>query len=128
MSLRRNSWLSLTPEPERELPPALAALRTGPEPSREAILRERIRAERMVVGGSRRRWIHWMREARRLSERGHGDPRLETARQIVLDVLDNHHALALGLPGRANRATEAERLRVAQLRRRWPGSVDGGRR
>ena len=43
----RHAWLSITPEPERELPAAVAALRAGGTPSGAAVEAERARAERL---------------------------------------------------------------------------------
>jgi hypothetical protein len=85
----RDAWLSITPEPERELPEAVAALR--PEGSVEA---ERARVERLVTRGSRRAWTAYLAEAAALARNA---PPGE-ARSIVLDVIDNHDNLKLGLP------------------------------
>lgn len=115
----RRVWLSITPEPERELPRAIATLRAGGAPSAAAVRAERARAERLVLRGSRRRWLAWLAEAERLAERAPGtaaedggaEPggprtpaerqRLEEARSAVLAVVGNHNALLRGLPGRA---------------------------
>jgi hypothetical protein len=109
----RDAWLSLTPEPERDLPVAIATLRAGTTPSEEAIEAERARAERLVLRGNRRRWLAWLREAVELADaRGRDGAEVAAARELVLDVIDNHDALELGLPGgraayQAN-GTEAE--------------------
>jgi hypothetical protein len=109
---RRREWLSITPEPERELPRAIATLKAGGRPSEEAVEHERERAERLVLHGTRRRWRAWLREAERLAgrvdpERGAGE--LAAAREHALAVIDNHDALMLGLSGRAAAATAPER-------------------
>jgi hypothetical protein len=52
----RHAWLSITPEPEFELPQALATLRAGRAPSAAQVDAERARAERLVLHGSRRAW------------------------------------------------------------------------
>ena len=111
----RRVWLSITPEPERELPRAIATLRAGGEPSGEAVRAERERAQRLVLRGSRRRWLAWLAEAEQLAAAttkprsapaGGADPaeagerRLTEARDVVLAVVGNHHALMRGLPGR----------------------------
>ncbi len=97
----RQVWLSLTPEPERDLPAAIATLRAGGAPGSARIRAERERAESLVLRGSRRRWLAWLREGLELAEATpDGDPELESARELVLDVIANHHALELGLPGR----------------------------
>jgi hypothetical protein len=112
MPLRDDSWLSLTPEPERLLPRARAVLLTGQaRPPRELVEAERALAERLVVGGRRVRWEAWLRETAALAA-GRGaaapapdatvasaaDPTAASA-ALVRDVVANHDALALGLPG-----------------------------
>jgi hypothetical protein len=94
----RDAWLSITPEPERELPEALATLRTGGPPPRELVLRERARVEELVTHGSRRAWNAYLGEARTLAVNADRDGALAEARALVLDVLDNHDQLTLGLP------------------------------
>ena len=91
-------WLSLTPEPERLLPAARAVLRTGRVPPPPEVLeRERALAERLVLAGRRAGWEAWLRESAALAERGGGET--EAAAALVRDVVANHDALALGLPG-----------------------------
>jgi hypothetical protein len=84
----RHAWLSITPEPERELPDAVAALR--PSGSVEA---ERARVERLVTRGSRRAWSAYLAEAARLAQEAPPGK----ARTVVLDVIENHDNLKLGL-------------------------------
>jgi hypothetical protein len=99
LALRRDDrWLSLTPEPERLLPPARAALRSGfvPPPD-ELVARERAAAARLVLRARRARWEAWLRESEALAERAYGPT--EAAGALVRDVVANHDALALGLPG-----------------------------
>ncbi len=98
----REAWLSLTPEPERDLPFAIAALRAGGRPSAAEVEAERERAEGLVLRGSRKRWLQWLNEGLELAERpeNQGDPKLAEARELLLDVIENHHALEQGLPGR----------------------------
>jgi hypothetical protein len=116
----RDAWLSLTPEPERDLPAAIATLRAGTAPGAEAIEAERRRAERrggpppggaacaaprrraerLVLRGNRRSWLAWLREAVELADaRGPDGAEVAAARELLLDVIDNHEALELGLPG-----------------------------
>ncbi|MET0513228.1 MAG: hypothetical protein ABW135_16270 [Thermoleophilaceae bacterium] len=85
----RYAWLSITPEPERELPDAVAELR-GTD-----VVAERARVERLVSHGRRRAWNAYMAEAAALAANA---PPGE-AREIVLDVVHNHDNLKLGLPG-----------------------------
>lgn len=100
----RRDWLSITPEPERLLPRAIATLRSGGPPSEDAVARERSAAERIVLRGSRRRWLAWLARAEQLARRtpAPGAPReeeLERARRETLAVIDNHNALMRGLRG-----------------------------
>jgi hypothetical protein len=91
----RHAWLSITPEPERELPAAVAELREGGVPSPASIAAEEARVERLVTRGSRRAWAAYLREAADLARTAPPG----AAREIVLDVIDNHDNLRLGLPG-----------------------------
>lgn len=112
----RDSWLSLTPEPERELPEAMATLRARGEPSGAQVAAERARAERLVVRGTRRGWMRWLGEAEGLaahSESERAEP-VAAARETVLGVVANHHALALGLPGRLDPRVEHARRGLAR--------------
>jgi hypothetical protein len=85
----RYAWLSITPEPERELPAAIAELRgTSAD-------RERRRVEALVTRGSKRAWSAYLGE---VSELARAAPPSE-ARDIVLEVIENHNNLKLGLPG-----------------------------
>jgi hypothetical protein len=108
---RRDAWLSLTPEPERELPAALAVLGEGDEE------RERRRVERLVVRGSGGAWLRYLRRAVELAEAGaeSRDPDVTRARSTVIDVVRNHHMLLLGLPGRAAEQTAGERARLEAI-------------
>lgn len=111
------AWLSLTPEPERDLPAALATLRAGGEPTAQAIAAERIRAESLVLAGSERAWLAWLHEALDLAapEAPSTAPAVAAARAVVLDVIDNHHGLIQGLPGRGAERAAADRARVRAL-------------
>jgi hypothetical protein len=95
----RHAWLSLTPEPERELPLAIATLRAGGPPSGSAVGQERARVERLVTGASRRAWNRYIAEAAELARAAEGDGEVAGAREVVLDVIHNHDNLKLGLPG-----------------------------
>jgi hypothetical protein len=95
----RHAWLSITPEPERELPVAIATLRAGGPPSGPAIAEERARVERLVTRASRRAWTRYIADAAELARATEGDGEVAEARALVLDVIDNHDNLRLGLPG-----------------------------
>jgi hypothetical protein len=95
----RHAWLSITPEPERELPAAIASLRAGGAPGEPAVEAERRRAERLVTHGSRRAWRAYLADAAALARAADGEGELAEARALVLEVIDNHDNLTLGLPG-----------------------------
>jgi hypothetical protein len=108
---RRDAWLSLTPEPERELPAALAVL------GEDDVDAERRRVERLVVRGGNGAWLRYLRRALDLAESSGGsrDPSVTRARSTVIDVVRNHHMLLLGLPGRAAERTARERARLESI-------------
>jgi hypothetical protein len=112
---RRDAWLSLTPEPESDLPRALATLRAGGAPSPEAVEAERARAERLVLRGSRRRWLAWLREGLEAAESAVPGTEVAEARELVLDVIANHHALVRGLPGDSERAIAQDEALLRRL-------------
>lgn len=89
-------WLFLTPEPEAELPALAAAMAAAlgeSAPVADAVMDELVRNGRYAG------WVAELRAVRELVERyaavaRGGDPVLERA----LDVLENHHLLALTVP------------------------------
>lgn len=136
MSGRRNLiWLGLTPEPERELPASVAALRTGaprmtdaPAAATEA---ERRRVERLILYGTQHGWLRYLAEvtglvtavARRTRP---GDRRAALrAAEVVLD----HHRMLIGLPGPGYDRTAADRgalERAVRTLRTTPPDGDRG--
>jgi hypothetical protein len=98
-SRTRHAWLSITPEPERELPVAIATLRAGGAPTDSDVELERRRVERLVTRGSRRAWTAYIADAAALARAADGEGEVAEARALVLDVVDNHDNLRLGLPG-----------------------------
>jgi hypothetical protein len=92
----RHAWLSITPEPERELPRAVATLRAGGPPEPGAVERETARAEAIVLRGTRRAWRRYLAEAQALAA-ATDDPSLAEARALVEDVVTNHDNLELAL-------------------------------
>jgi hypothetical protein len=92
----RHAWLSITPEPEFELPRALATLRAGGPPDARLVERERARAEALVLHGSRRAWRRYLTGALALADSS-DDPSVADARSLVEDVVHNHNQLELGL-------------------------------
>jgi hypothetical protein len=103
------AWLALTPEPERELPAAIAVLRAGgnvPDVAREVE-----RAERLVLRGSERAYLAWLEEASRLAvgAAASRDPGVVDAATVVREVVENQAGLLLGLPGGGRRREAARR-------------------
>ena len=92
----RHVWLSITPEPESELPRAIATLRSGGPPPAALVERERARAEALVLRGSRRAWRRYLSEALALADAS-DDPAVHDARVLVEDVVHNHDNLELAL-------------------------------
>lgn len=113
----RSTWLSITPEPERELPRAVAALAHGGEPSASAVEAETARVERLILRGNQREWLRYLHGVVELIE-GRGadpDPEVQHAHMIAAAVISNHHNLLLGLGGRGARLSAADREKLAQL-------------
>ncbi|MFZ3468260.1 hypothetical protein ACODT3_35975 [Streptomyces sp. 4.24] len=136
---RRLDWLGLTPEPERELPPAVAALRASPrpppaepahparpEPPAELVAAERRRLERLILRGSRRSWLRYLAEvaelvtavADRQDGPGQGSPGQDGSGQggddraaalLVGEVVLDHHRMLIGLPGTGYARTAGDR-------------------
>ncbi len=92
----RHLWLSITPEPESELPRALATLRYGGSPPAAMVERETARAEALVLRGSRRAWRGYLADALALASASE-DPAVHDARSLVEDVVHNHDNLELAL-------------------------------
>jgi len=92
----RHTWLSITPEPELELPEALATLHAGGPPSAALVELERTRAERLVMRGTRRAWRRYLAEALALAGSSE-EPAVAEARAVVEDVVHNHNQLELAL-------------------------------
>ncbi len=115
--VKRASWLSVTPEPERELPTAVATLVRGAWPSEDAVADEAARLEGLVLRGSQRGWNHYLHRVVELIEQRaqDPDPDVARARTLAAGVIANHHNLLLALPGRGAQQTEADRRRLAQL-------------
>ncbi|HWD65645.1 MAG TPA: hypothetical protein VG405_10755 [Solirubrobacteraceae bacterium] len=112
--VKRGAWLSVTPEPERELPLAAATLRAGGRPDRSAVQAEESRIEHLLLHGSQRRWISYLHEVAKLIDTRAANPDAEVRRQRAraIKVLANHHNLLLGLPGRGARWTQSDRARL----------------
>jgi len=117
MAIRRVPWLSITPEPERELPSVVAVLTAGHRVDEDAVRRERLRLQAIVLRHGLRRWLRYLREVLDLLElrAGDEDPDVQSARLRARIVLINHHNLLLGLPGPGATLTTHDRARLAEL-------------
>jgi hypothetical protein len=115
--VKRVPWLSVTPEPERELPAAVATLACGGHPTDEAVAAQKARIEHLVLHGSQRRWHVYLHEVVELIERRRDDPDPEVADAawLATQVIANHHNLLLALPGGGAKRTERDRRRLAEL-------------
>jgi hypothetical protein len=115
--VKRAPWLSLTPEPERELPAAVATLSYGRPAIDLEVADEAARIERLVLRGNERRWDSYLHDVVSLIDRRAGDldPDVALAREIAIAVVSNHHNLLLALPGRGARRTESDRRRLSEL-------------
>ncbi|OIK06368.1 hypothetical protein [Streptomyces monashensis] len=114
MSARRSLvWLGLTPEPEQELPAAVAVLRAqaAGRPSSALVTAERQRVERLVLRGTQHSWLRYLGEVTDLVVKAAeasvtADPGAAlVAGEVVLD----HHRMLIGLPGTAYARTATQR-------------------
>ncbi|MFD9096860.1 hypothetical protein [Streptomyces collinus] len=130
MSARRSLvWLGLTPEPEQELPAAVAALRApaAGRPSPALVAAERRRVERLVLRGTQRGWLRYLGEVTELVVAAAGgeapDPRPAlVAGEVVLD----HHRMLIGLPGAGYLRTATQRRDLEDALARLRGLRDTG--
>ncbi len=115
--VKRVPWLSITPEPERELPAAVATLRRGRLAPYAAIAEEAGVIEQLVLHGSERRWDGYLHDVVSLIDQraGDDDPDVAQAREVAIAVISNHHNLLLALPGRGASRTESDRRRLSEL-------------
>ncbi|MEV7543603.1 hypothetical protein [Streptomyces sp. NPDC089915] len=102
---RRLDWLGLTPEPERELPAAVAALRAlpggrAPLP-RDLADAEHRRVEHLVLRGGRRAWLRYLSEVTGLvtAVAAGTRPGDRAAALLAAEVVLDHHRMLIGLPG-----------------------------
>jgi len=115
--VKRVPWLSVTPEPERELPAAVATLRRGGFATPDAVAAETARIEQLVLRGNERRWDGYLHEVVSLIDQraDDADPDVAQALDVAIAVISNHHNLLLALPGRGARRTESDRRRLSEL-------------
>ena len=115
--VKRGAWLSITPEPERELPWAVATLDRGRPATPAEVGGEDAKIERLILRGSQAQWLRYLHTVIDLIERTpeDGEGELARARQTAIAVLANHHNLLLGLPGRASEKAAVDRARLGRL-------------
>lgn len=128
---RRLDWLGLTPEPERELPAAIATLRASSrhpptettettetaepeetsEPPAQLVASERRRLERLILRGSRRDWLRYLAEVTALvTDVADGARQRDRAAALLAgEVVLDHHRMLIGLPGTGYARTAADR-------------------
>lgn len=125
--LRGKAWLSLTPEPEEELPDAIAAMRAGGDPPPALLASERARARTLVLRGDERRYLAWLCEAAELARAAPADDRpvVARARATTLDVVANQAGLLLGLPGASRRRDHARRALASASTQSQPSARNG---
>lgn len=116
MSGRRSLvWLGLTPEPERELPPTVAVLRTRQRLTAAAppqlAAAERRRVQNLILHGSRRSWLRYLAEVTDLvtAVADGSSPGDRRAALLAGEVVLDHHRLLIGLPGPDYDRTAADR-------------------
>lgn len=116
------TWLGLTPEPERELPAAVAVLRRGAathpgsrRPAGAWVCAERRRIESLVVRGTERGWLRYLAEVTALVRDVRADApdaTVSAALRAAETVLD-HHRMLIGVPGAAYQRAAAHRAELA---------------
>ncbi|MFF7751759.1 hypothetical protein ACFZCP_21465 [Streptomyces sp. NPDC007971] len=114
MSARRSLvWLGLTPEPEQELPAAVAALRSPADgrPRAALLAAERNRVQRLVLRGTQRGWLRYLGEVTELVvEAAAGPVSADPGAALVAgEVVLDHHRMLIGLPGAGYTRTAAQR-------------------
>ncbi|BDH12869.1 hypothetical protein [Streptomyces hygroscopicus] len=108
-------WLGLTPEPERELPATVAALRTAARQPADAPAKaaeaERRRVERLILHGTQRGWLRYLAEVTGLvtAVAGSDRPGERRAALRAAEVVLDHHRMLIGLPGPGYDRTTADR-------------------
>ena len=115
--VKRSVWLSITPEPEAELPAAVATLRSGAPASEWQVDEEAGRIARLITRSGQRSWLRYLHGVLTLieSRAGSSDPAVRCAVVRAVAVLSNHHNLLLALPGAGARLTEGDRARLDRL-------------
>jgi hypothetical protein len=113
-------WLFLTPEPEAELPKASAELANALGEPTPNVTELEDRVAEIVTRGSYTLWLEYMVEQRELLERYIVRFGADERAGHVVDVINNHHQLALTVPDEEG-VGDVERERVAELMREIHG-------
>jgi hypothetical protein len=118
----RLTWLALTPEPERELPAAVACLRGG------SVASEHRRVQRLILHGTARSWRRYLREVCDLIRAlpPQPAPACRCSALLAGEVLLEHHRMLIGLPVPGYRETEADRGFLAEAVARLRSDRDQG--
>lgn len=125
----RLAWLALTPEPERELPILVAALRCAADPdaadadssgpcadNRKAgfTAAEAERVDQLVLHGTARSWQRYLHEITTLISTA-GPFAAPGTTLAAAEVVLDHHRMLIGLPGGGYRRTAADRAALTDL-------------
>src|ERR1700761_5565985 len=115
--VKRTAWLSITPEPERELRAAVATLRSGAAPSDGEVAEEAGRIALLITRSGQRQWLRYLHGVLALTEAraDSPDPLVRGAADRAAAVLSTHHNLLLALPGAGARLTATDRARLDRL-------------
>ncbi len=109
---RRVVWLGLTPEPERELPEAVATLRALDSGTRQDTDSEVRRIRHLILHGTQRTWLRYLADVTALVQRVSAHPRAASTTRTALDAAEtvlDHHRMLIGLPGSAYDRVAADR-------------------
>jgi hypothetical protein len=115
--VKRSVWLSITPEPEAELPAAVATLRSGAPANAWQVDEEAGRIAGLITRSGQRSWLRYLHGVLTLveSRADSSDPAVRRAVVRTAAVLSNHHNLLLALPGAGARLTAGDRARLDHL-------------
>jgi hypothetical protein len=113
-------WLGLTPEPERELPVAVAALRAHrADPAatdidlRPWIDAEARRIDSLIMHGTQRSWLRYLSEVTALVTTA--DTENPTTVLHAAETVLEHHRMLIGLPGSAYERVTRDRKALARI-------------
>ena len=113
--VKRTVWLSITPEPEAELPAVVATLRSGAAASEPQVAAEAGRIARLITRSGQRSWLRYLHGVLTLVESRAGSPDPAVRRAVVAG---RRGALQPSQPaaGAAGRRGAADRRRPSAAR------------